>query len=84
MMHRNDCLSDIMASNVAMKKEAIQILKTALSQGCGLKMSKGPSEAQIKEKWDRCIEGVVVRSSVGTVLGGLASLILFRMNWCCA
>jgi hypothetical protein len=39
---------------------------------------KIPSEQQLKEKWDRCIEGAIVKTSVGTVLGGLASLILFR------
>jgi len=36
------------------------------------------SEELLKEKWDRCIEGTIVKGSVGTVLGGLASFILFR------
>eukprot|EP00698_Gefionella_okellyi_P004618 TRINITY_DN14224_c0_g1_i1.p1 TRINITY_DN14224_c0_g1~~TRINITY_DN14224_c0_g1_i1.p1 ORF type:complete len:144 (+),score=21.72 TRINITY_DN14224_c0_g1_i1:35-466(+) len=36
------------------------------------------SEKLLKAKWDRCIETSIVKTSVGTVIGGLASLILLR------
>jgi hypothetical protein len=37
-----------------------------------------PREAKISETWDSCIEKLLLKTSTGFVLGGLAAVVLFR------
>ena len=39
---------------------------------------KIPSELRLTYKWDGCVERALVNTTIGTVAGGLASVVLFR------
>ena len=40
-------------------------------------LSKIPSELRLTYKWDGCVERALAHTSVGTIVGGLASVVLF-------
>ena len=40
-------------------------------------ISQIPSELRLTYKWDGCVERAIVNTTVGTVVGGLASVVLF-------
>ena len=37
-----------------------------------------PSELRLSQKWDRAIEGFVIKGAAGLIFAGLASVVLFR------
>lgn len=37
-----------------------------------------PSELRLSQKWDRAIEGFVIKGAAGFIFAGLASVVLFR------
>mmetsp|Transcript_28365 Transcript_28365/g.62837 ORF Transcript_28365/g.62837 Transcript_28365/m.62837 type:complete len:84 (+) Transcript_28365:50-301(+) len=37
-----------------------------------------PSELRLSAKWDYAVENFVTRASLGVVIGGIASIVLFR------
>lgn len=37
-----------------------------------------PSELRLSQKWDRAIEGFVIKGATGLLIAGLASVVLFR------
>lgn len=43
---------------------------------------KIPSELRLTYKWDGCVERALVNTTIGTVAGGLASVVLFRKSLC--
>lgn len=40
--------------------------------------SKIPSELRLSQRWDIAVERFVINASIGFVVGGLASLVIFR------
>lgn len=40
--------------------------------------SSVPSELKISKTWDLCIERAITRTLVGTLVGGMAAIVLFR------
>ena len=40
-------------------------------------VSKIPSELRLTYKWDGCVERALAHTSVGTIAGGLVSVVLF-------
>jgi hypothetical protein len=53
------------------------------SNGSGDNTSKAaavPSELRLTHKWDKAIESLVVKASLGTLVAGLFSLVLFRKS----
>lgn len=41
-------------------------------------LSKIPSELRLTYKWDGCVERALAHTSVGTIAGGLVSVVLFK------